>query len=362
MTILNERKFDNAGGQEDCPIRCVVGASNELPESDELVALYDRFLIRKEVTPVSDEGVMKLLSLPNSATAPCDSTDDSSCDTLFSSELDEITEKLATAAKSVAMEDHVSRVIVGLRTYLRDGLSVQISDRRLLKTAQLLRLSAASHGRQKVDTVDCLLLQHCMWQLPEQKKSVTEWLMENLTPGSDMQQFRFLLENLRKEIETAVRKTSGDTSGEYGAREADLAVIKALGSEIERIVALLSRQHGDILRHIHLLQDKSPFLWIDPEELISAKQLMLPRAEALALEVESVLIDAISLQLSITDGQDAISPENRLSVIEELWDEDAAQQMQFTPQELELDMREAKARFDLETFRKWKRAKKKAGK
>ena len=50
LTILNERQFDNGAGQrEECPIRCVIGASNELPESDELDALYDRFLIRKEV-------------------------------------------------------------------------------------------------------------------------------------------------------------------------------------------------------------------------------------------------------------------------------------------------------------------------
>jgi len=50
LTILNERQFDNgAGEREECPIRCVIGASNELPESDELDALYDRFLIRKEV-------------------------------------------------------------------------------------------------------------------------------------------------------------------------------------------------------------------------------------------------------------------------------------------------------------------------
>jgi len=201
-----------------------------------------------------------------------------------------------------------------------------------------------------------------MWQLPEQKKSVTEWLLENLTPGSDMQQFRFLLENLRKEIQTAVRKTSGDISGDYGAREADLAVIKALRSETQKIVDLLSRQHDDLLRHIQLLQDASPFLWIDPEELTSAKQLMLPRAEALFSEVENVLIDAKSLMLSITDEKGAISAENRLSVIEELWDEEAARQIQFTAQELELDMREAKGKYDLETFRKWKRAKKKAQK
>ncbi len=39
-----------------------VGASNELPESEELDALYDRFLIRRRVGQVSLAGLPGLLS------------------------------------------------------------------------------------------------------------------------------------------------------------------------------------------------------------------------------------------------------------------------------------------------------------
>jgi MoxR-like ATPase len=38
-----------------------VGASNELPESEELDALYDRFLLRKEVKQVSVSGEAGLI-------------------------------------------------------------------------------------------------------------------------------------------------------------------------------------------------------------------------------------------------------------------------------------------------------------
>jgi MoxR-like ATPase len=41
----------------------MVGASNELPESEELDALYDRFLFRREVTQVSADSVPALLQL-----------------------------------------------------------------------------------------------------------------------------------------------------------------------------------------------------------------------------------------------------------------------------------------------------------
>ena len=39
-----------------------VGASNELPESEELDALYDRFLIRRMVSQVSPAGLVTMLS------------------------------------------------------------------------------------------------------------------------------------------------------------------------------------------------------------------------------------------------------------------------------------------------------------
>jgi hypothetical protein len=43
------------------PLVTMVGASNELPESEELDALYDRFLIRKEVKQVTASGLGSML-------------------------------------------------------------------------------------------------------------------------------------------------------------------------------------------------------------------------------------------------------------------------------------------------------------
>lgn len=53
LTLLNERLFDNGNQRLPVPLLCLVGASNELPESEELDALYDRFLIRRTVSQVS---------------------------------------------------------------------------------------------------------------------------------------------------------------------------------------------------------------------------------------------------------------------------------------------------------------------
>lgn len=63
LTLLNERLFDNGNERLEAPLLCLVGASNELPESEELDALYDRFLIRRQVAQVSSGQLAKLARL-----------------------------------------------------------------------------------------------------------------------------------------------------------------------------------------------------------------------------------------------------------------------------------------------------------
>jgi MoxR-like ATPase len=69
LTLLNERLFDNGTRRMVTPLAAVVGASNELPKGEDLSALYDRFLIRLQVAPVSKEGFRALLKL-RGATEP----------------------------------------------------------------------------------------------------------------------------------------------------------------------------------------------------------------------------------------------------------------------------------------------------
>ena len=56
LTLVNERLFDNGSTRVRVPLLTTVAASNELPESEELDALYDRFLVRRQVSQVSASG------------------------------------------------------------------------------------------------------------------------------------------------------------------------------------------------------------------------------------------------------------------------------------------------------------------
>ncbi|MEX1368158.1 MAG: AAA family ATPase, partial [Nannocystaceae bacterium] len=63
LTLLNERAFDNGTKRTAVPLAAVVGASNELPDGPELDALFDRFLLRMHLGPVSEGAFGQLLRL-----------------------------------------------------------------------------------------------------------------------------------------------------------------------------------------------------------------------------------------------------------------------------------------------------------
>jgi len=376
LTILNERKFDNGGSREACPMRCVVGASNELPDSDELVALYDRFLIRKEVVPVSDEGVLKLLSMSNPGESSCGTDgsddDDEGCDIALVGDLDGIIRSLSSASDSVLMDDDACELMRDLRAFLRENHDIDVSDRRLVKAARLLKISAASDGRKKVDALDFLLLQHCFWNEPSQRVVIREWLWDNLTPsdrdtGVSPSQIRFLLDNLRKEVLSHLRKTNGCIDGTLGGKPADVAALGSLKKESKNIAAIAKRRLDALARHIELVRRSGDFTWIEPDDASAIRQLLLPRAELLWPEMKRVAEDSEALSMALSapeDGRDSwrLPNEVRGDVVEMLWEDGSTSVRDFTEDELRISMREAKAKYDLETFRRWKRTKKKAEK
>jgi len=310
------------------------------------------------VLPVSDEGIMTILGMAKPGVSSCDETD---CDVVFSDGLDQVVETVSKAADGVVMGDDVCALMRDMRTYLREELDIEISDRRLVKAARLLKVSAASHGRGSVDMIDCLLLQHVMWRLPEQRGSVREWLWDNITPSGAIQ-IRQLLNGIKKEAMVAVRRTSGDVTGASGARKADVAIIKSLCVETSRLADLLQKRSDALERHMELLRRSMDHIWLHPDEARAAQQLLLPKSELVSSEVNKLLSNARALEASLSGDNDSVSDDMRLSLIELLWDEDEKPEVGFTEEELNIGMKEAKAKYDLETFRAWKRARKKANK
>lgn len=160
LTLLNEREFDNGIIREKAPLLSVVGASNELPESEELSALFDRFLFRQYVAPVSRQGFKQLLTLKNN-------DQDFNVEQLS---LEEV-QFIQNNANHIELSAEVVNFLVELRKWCHEN-QIQVSDRRWRKIVHMLKVSAFTNGQSTVSIWDCWLVQHCIWEKPEQVELV----------------------------------------------------------------------------------------------------------------------------------------------------------------------------------------------
>lgn len=165
LTLLNERAFDNDGQRQACPLISVVGASNELPESGELDALYDRFLLRYFVGPITADSVDDLLDLDPSL-------DGSVPDALRLSPAH--LDGLRQASRAVALAPDLRDLLKDLRAWAAEQ-GIALSDRRLRKVVGLLQVAASTDGRPVATVWDAWLLQHCVWDDPVQREAIADW-------------------------------------------------------------------------------------------------------------------------------------------------------------------------------------------
>lgn len=174
LTLLNERRFHNDGVAIDCPLQTLVGASNELPESKELDALYDRFLIRFWVDYIKDRDALKAVMMD----APG---------------------KPMTAITTVELElaqDGVSEVDIGESIVDRllevkqalEKEGFKSSDRRWVGVLQLLRASAYLERRDEVTEDDLLLLSDVLWYDPKDRSALSAVISKIANPAASAAQ------------------------------------------------------------------------------------------------------------------------------------------------------------------------------
>jgi MoxR-like ATPase len=168
LTLLNERKFDNGAGRQDCPLISAIGATNEVPADEVGEAFFDRFLMRLPVSQVSAEGFLELMALdghcgPRVAVA------------LAPRERDAI----AQAAGEVHVTEEVTKLLVQLRKHLEGG-EIYVSDRRWVKILWLLKVAAATEGRSKLSLWDLWLLPWCTAHDTAGQTALCDWLLTRL--------------------------------------------------------------------------------------------------------------------------------------------------------------------------------------
>lgn len=142
LGILNERTFRRGHTNQTCPLRVCVGASNRLPEDEQLAAFADRFLVRVFVEPIADSGLEALLSSGWSLEAKKASA------LASNDELD----VLSSAALAMDLT-HVRAPLAHAVRLLR-AAGIELSDRRIVRSQRLVAGAAALAGRNRPTEAD----------------------------------------------------------------------------------------------------------------------------------------------------------------------------------------------------------------
>lgn len=168
LTLMNERKFDNGTERVDCPLISVIAASNELPEGDELNALFDRFHFRKKVDYIHEPGnFVRMLALDGDYELPT-----------FT--LDELEEAQAEV-QAIKLGEDTHDTMVEIRSAMQlEGLIA--SDRRYKQALLALKAMAWMYGRTTVNDDDFRIMEHMLWTEPTEIKRVSRVILSKTNP------------------------------------------------------------------------------------------------------------------------------------------------------------------------------------
>jgi MoxR-like ATPase len=147
LGVLNERSFRKGHTRMACPLRICVGASNHLPEDEQLAAFADRFLARSFVEPIGDSGLEALLS---SGWSLGESSPGGGENAAISSLQD--LDTLSAAALAMDLAPLRSAIAHGVRLLRKAG--VALTDRRVVRLQRLVAAAAALAGRERPTEAD----------------------------------------------------------------------------------------------------------------------------------------------------------------------------------------------------------------
>lgn len=170
LEVQSDRIYSDGGKIKSLPLSLLIGASNELPESKDLEACYDRYLLRFYVDYLDHGNWAKLMS-----DAVVGQTPIVQCVTLSD-----------IAAAKIEVEkvtvDATTMVTLGK---IRQGLKASgftASDRRWYRIIGMLKASAWIMGNSMVTDDDFDILSDIIWSTPSERIEVTKVIMKQASP------------------------------------------------------------------------------------------------------------------------------------------------------------------------------------
>jgi MoxR-like ATPase len=170
LTLLNERRYACGGAVLECPLLSVFSASNEVPNDDNLLAVFDRFLLRvvsnnldsfhfQNLITRGIENEMRQITGAAQKIQPL----------LSSRTLHEVHQSYP---EHMNFTDEFLSTYKGLVFQIRSE-GVSISDRRVVKLTKLFVANALFDGRTQACEADLFILKH-IWNNLDQAEILKE--------------------------------------------------------------------------------------------------------------------------------------------------------------------------------------------
>lgn len=163
LKIMNEHRFENGLQQIESPLFTLIGASNEFPEDSSLAALYDRFLIRREVQAIKTPQRLIEMLLGDPQKVAVDSLS-----------LEEVI-LLQKLTNEVCIPQKIIELLAEIHFELKDN-GISVSDRRTKQCLSILKASAILSNRQQVIQADLAALKDCLWNEADEREVVADLL------------------------------------------------------------------------------------------------------------------------------------------------------------------------------------------
>lgn len=200
LWATNENLFRNDGKVHDIPLWMLACASNELPEGEELNAIYDRIPFRLFVDEMKEAGnyekLYKLSSNPLPPITPM------------------ITWAEIVQANTEAMQVNIGDEVINGLQEVRSDLSaeeIHISARRLNNSLKVIKAAAWLDGETDADVEHIRPLMHILWDDPKDFPLVEKKMLTLANPFD--KEAMDLLAGIRKigeELDKALRDATND--------------------------------------------------------------------------------------------------------------------------------------------------------
>lgn len=228
LTAMNERKYFNGSREIDLDILGFITASNEMAQDDGLEAFSDRLLTKLMVSPIQNEG--KFFQMLDCAD---ENADNIALEyKLDGKQLKDIRGNIGKVKLSGEAKTFIQELRGGIAQSAQEYLEANkkekadkekeadkgkeaedfdpqryyFSDRRWKKGYKLLQTSAYLNGCNEIDLMDCVLLKHVLWNVPEDIPEVGEQVQETLEKLHVKHQIEAMgfneeFQTLKKEVE-----------------------------------------------------------------------------------------------------------------------------------------------------------------